>query len=168
MRLTFAVAAETALTLGLLGTDDPARAQATPPSSPTPDAMAQGRAYFMQHSFDFPTVFRAHHPGPAWVLLHASDFNLSPEQTARMEQLRGEMRSHVADDSATLKQAYARYEADSHEATPEEKTMLQDVHAVGDAQTQLAGTMSPYHLQSYALLNPSQKQIYDRLVAAGP
>ncbi len=168
MRLTFAVAVAASLTLGGLGSDHPASAQATPPSSATPDAMAQGRAYFMQHSFDFPTVFRAHHPGPAWILLHASDFNLSLEQTTRMEQLRGEMRSHVADDSAKLKQAYARYEADSHEAAPEEKTMLQDVRAVGDAQTQLAGTMIPYHLQSYALLTSSQKQTYDRLVAAGP
>ncbi len=140
-------------------------AQATPAA---PDAMAQGRAYFMQHSFDFPTVFRAHHPGPAWILQHASDFNLTPAQTTKLEQLRGEMRSHVADDSGKLKEAYAKYDSDSHEAAPEEKTLLQDVRSVGSAQTQLAGTMIPYHLQSYALLDPAQKQTYDRLVAAGP
>ena len=130
--------------------------------------MAQSRAYFMQHSFDFPTVFRTHHPGPAWVLQHASEFNLTAAQTTKMEQLRGEMRSHVAEDSAKLKEAYAHYETDSHEVSPNETTLLHDVELVGNAQTQLAGTMVPYHLQGYALLDPAQKQTYDRLVAAGP
>ena len=130
--------------------------------------MAQSRAYFMQHSFEFPTVFRAHHPGPAWILQHASDFNLTAVQTTKMEQLRAEMRSHVAEDSTKLKQAYAQYETDSHEVTPDEKTLIHDVQVVGNAQTQLAGTMIPYHLQSYTLLDPAQKKTYDHLVAVGP
>lgn len=139
--------------------------QATP-SQPSPDLAAQGRAYFMQHSFDFPTVFRSHHPGPAWILQHASDFNLTPQQTAAMERLRDGMRSSVAEDSAKLKQAYSRYETDSRATAPHEKAMLDDVHAVGDAQTQLAGAMIPYHLQAFEQLNAEQRQIYERLVAA--
>ena len=168
MKAFCAVVLSAVLTLGRVGVSNLAMAQATPAPSAAPDAMAQARAYFMQHSFDFPTVFRAHHPGPAWILQHASDFNLTPEQTTKMEQLRGEMRSHVTEGSAKLKEAYAHYEADAHEAMPEEKTMLQDVRSVGDAQIQLAGTMIPYHLQSYALLDSTQKKTYDRLVAAGP
>ncbi len=123
----------------------------------------------MQHSYDFPTVFRSHHPGPAWILQHASDFNLTPQQTAAIERLQNGMRSSVAENSAKLKQAYSHYENDSRAPLPDEKAMLDDVHAVGDAQTQLAGAMIPYHLQAYDELDAVQKKTYERLVAvAGP
>src|ERR1700686_2720491 len=124
---------------------DTATAQ-VPPASPQPamasampDAAAQGRAYFRQHSFDFPTVFRAQHPGPDWILQHASDFNLTPGQTTKLEHLRDGMRGAVVQDSAKLKQAYTQYAADARAITPEQRTMLKDVRAVGHAQTELAG-----------------------------
>jgi hypothetical protein len=135
-------------------------------ASAMPDAAAQGRAYFRQHSFDFPTVFRARHPGPDWILQHASDFNLTPGQTTKLEHLRDGMRGAVVQDSAKLKQAYTQYAADARAITPEQRTMLKDVQAVGRAQTELAGAMIPYHLQSYAVLDAAQKKTYERLVAA--
>jgi Spy/CpxP family protein refolding chaperone len=135
-------------------------------ASAMPDAAAQGRAYFRQHSFDFPTVFRAQHPGPDWILQHASDFNLTPGQTTKLEHLRDGMRGAVVQDSAKLKQAYTQYAADARAITPEQRTMLKDVQAVGRAQTELAGAMIPYHLQSYAVLDAAQKKTYERLIAA--
>jgi Spy/CpxP family protein refolding chaperone len=135
-------------------------------ASAMPDAAAQGRAYFRQHSFDFATVFRAQHPGPDWILQHASDFNLTPAQTTKLEHLRDGMRGAVAQDSAKLKQAYTQYAADARTTAPQQRTMLNDVQAVGRAQTQLAGAMIPYHLQSYAVLDAAQKKTYERLVAA--
>jgi hypothetical protein len=132
-----------------------------------PDAAAQGRAYFRQHSFDFATVFRAQHPGPAWILQHAPDFNLTQAQTTGLEHLRDGMRVAVAKDSINLKQAYTQYAADARAATPQQSIMLKDVQAVGRAQTQLAGAMIPYHLQSYTVLDAAQKNTYERLVAAG-
>lgn len=132
-------------------------------------SMAQKHAvqqYFRAHSFDFPKNFSHYHPGPYWILHHAAAFQLTPAQTREEMRLKmGMARSTVA-DNRVLQQRYAQYHRDSAAATPSERVILADIHAIGVAQTTLAGEMVPYHLKSYAALDAREQALYRKLVAA--
>ena len=122
--------------------------------------------YFRSHSFDFPSIFSAYHPGPYWILQEKDAFNLSDEQVKQQQTLKLEMAKNTIADETILKQAYKTYAADSAQLNPAIEQITADINAIGKAQTSLASEMVIYHLKSYALLNPNQKLLYVKLAAA--
>ena len=126
----------------------------------------QAQQYFRSHSFDFPKIFSAYHPGPYWILKKKSDFNLTDAQVKQEEALKLAMAKNTIEDETTLKQAYKTYAADSTQLNPSVAQITSDIEAIGKAQTSLAAEMVIYHLQGYALLDSNQQQIYKKLAAA--
>ena len=129
-------------------------------------AMSTQMAYFRAHNFDFGANFRRYHPGPAWILQHAQQFNLTASQKTGEAMLKMGMISTTMTDTQKLQEAYKRYAQDSSAADPARSTIHADINAVGKAQTTLAFEMVPYHLKGYALLTPAQQTLYHTLVAA--
>ncbi len=125
----------------------------------------QAQLYFKSHSFDFPKIFSSHHPGPYWMLKRNGDFKFTDEQLKQEEKLKLGMAKNTIEDEAVLKQAYAKYTADSAELAPSSAQIKSDIEAVGKAQTSLATEMVDYHLQGFELLTPEQRKTYHDLVA---
>ncbi|MHB1674052.1 MAG: hypothetical protein ACYCSP_07365 [Acidobacteriaceae bacterium] len=121
--------------------------------------------YFRDHSFDFPAIFSSYHPGPYWMLKKKKDFKFTGEQVKQEEDLKMGMAKSTIQDEAILKQAYETYASDSAKLNPPVEQIMSDIDAIGKAQTSLASEMVVYHLKGYALLNPAQKKVYQRLVA---
>ena len=124
----------------------------------------QAQHYFKAHSLEFPATFSAHHPGPYWLLKRKSKFNFTDAQLKQEEELKLGMAKSTVDDEAVLQQAYKAYATDSAMLNPSVEQITADIDAVGRAQTSLASEMVVYHLESYALLNPDQKRMYQALV----
>jgi len=121
--------------------------------------------YFRDHSFDFPATFSSYHPGPYWMLEKKKDFKFTDEQLKQEEDLKMGMAKNTIEDEATLLHAYARYASDSAKLNPPIEQIMTDIDAVGKAQTSLASEMVTYHLKGYAVLDPDQKKVYQRLVS---
>ena len=126
----------------------------------------QAQQYFRRHSFDFPKIFSAYHPGPYWILKKKSDFNLTDAEVKQEEVLKLAMATNTIKDETTLKQAYKTYAADSTQLNPSIAQITSDIDAIGKAETSLAEEMIIYHLQGYALLDSNQQQIYKKLTPA--
>ncbi|MBW8072852.1 MAG: hypothetical protein GJU77_04080 [Ferrovum sp.] len=124
----------------------------------------QAQAYFRSHSFDFPTIFSAHHPGPFWILKKKIEFKLTEAQLKQEEELKMGMAKNTIQDEAALKKAYETYTIDAAKENPSADQIKTDIEAVGKAQTNLASEMVDYHLKSYAVLTPEQQKIYRDLV----
>jgi len=45
-------------------------------SKMSPAQKKQEQEYFGQHSFEFSSLFKSHHPGPCWILAKADEFQL--------------------------------------------------------------------------------------------
>ncbi|MDD2877079.1 MAG: hypothetical protein PHT60_05735 [Acidiphilium sp.] len=131
--------------------------------------MAQKNAaqvYFRAHSFDFSPIFSRYHPGPYWILHHASSFNLTAAQKTKEESLKFGMAKATIKDDMALQTAYKKYQADAQKDQPSLAVINHDIDRVGRAETNLAKEMVPYHLKSYAVLNTAQKQTYKALAAS--
>jgi hypothetical protein len=124
----------------------------------------QEQQYFTEHSFEFSSLFKSHHPGPYWVLARAEQFQLSPEQHKQQEELKNGMAEGTIAGNTALKKAYEKYARDAAAAEPAEDTLNADIEAIGKAETHLTQVMIPYHLKSYAALNPTQRSRYKRLL----
>lgn len=127
---------------------------------------AAWQPYFRAHSLGFPMIFRANHPGPAWVLGHAKQLGLTPAQTKTEKKLTMEMVDASKAAVATLKAKYADYAKDAAEPNPSLQRIMADIGAVGRAQIKVGGAMIPYHLEAYAALDPDQQAMFRKLVAA--
>ncbi|MHB1677952.1 MAG: hypothetical protein ACYCSS_10520 [Sulfuriferula sp.] len=125
----------------------------------------QAQLYFKSHSFDFPKIFSAYHPGPYWILKKTHDFNLTDTQVKQEEELKIAMARSTLDDETALKQAYETYTADAAKVDPDMEEIMSDIEVIGKTQTRLASEMVNYHLKGYALLTPGQKKIYQKLVS---
>ena len=124
----------------------------------------QEQQYFTEHSFEFSSLFKSHHPGPYWILAHAKEFQLSPEQLKQQEELKNAMAESTIAGNTALKKAYEKYARDVSSSEPSVAALNSDIEAIGKAQTHLAQVMIPYHLKSYALLNPAQQSLYKKLL----
>lgn len=131
------------------------------------DNMTQAIDYFHAHSFDFPQNFRFQHPGPEWVLKHEADFKLTPKQTAELKKLSKDMFDDMKSYDVKTQEAHDKYAKDGQMKDPSETELRADIDKIGKATDELAYTMIPYHLKSYALLNSEQKKTFDELVAQG-
>jgi hypothetical protein len=90
---------------------------ATPAMTP-PAAAPAWQLYFRAHSLGFPELFRAHHPGPAWMLGHAAQLHLTASQVATEKQLMLGMVTTAKNDVGALQAAYAKYQADAATTAP--------------------------------------------------
>ncbi len=133
---------------------------------PTAAKVASWKLYFRSHSLGFPMVFRAHHPGPGWVLRRAKVLNLTPAQIKQEKMLAMGMLDATKSAVAVLQAKYAQYEKDAAQQNPSLQQITADVHAVGKAQTNVGMAMVPYHLKAYAALNPNQQAIFRTIVPA--
>lgn len=131
----------------------------------SPIQKKQEQQYFGAHSFQFPSIFKRYHPGPYWILKNNSAFHLTIMQTLREKKLKYEMAMSTITDNHALQRAYANYAKDSSAAQPSLVAIKDDISQIGKAETQLAWEMIPYHLQGYALLDPTQKSTYTQLAA---
>ncbi|HEY1857834.1 hypothetical protein [Acidocella sp.] len=139
-----------------------AAAMTTPGAAPgTPS----WQSYFRTNSLDFPAVFRARHPGPGWLLQHRAALHLTPAQISADQRLVTGMVQAARTSVTALQATYAKYQADAGVTAPALSTITADVEAVGRAETRVGLAMVPYHLKAYALLTPTQKSIYQTLVA---
>src|ERR1700761_768824 len=78
------LAALTFLVSVVSGTDGYAADMSMPA---TQAAVPSWQAYFRANSLEFPQIFRAHHPGPGWILAHKSQLHLTQSQTQGEEKL---------------------------------------------------------------------------------
>ena len=146
--------------------DDVERADSAPRlSSMSTDEKKQEQIYFAAHSFEFSSIFKSHHPGPYWILKNAKQFKLSREQIKQQEELKFGMAKSTISDNTALQSAYKKYASDASAAEPSLAVIKQDIEDIGNAQTQLALAMVPYHLKAYAELNAEQQTLYRELVA---
>lgn len=125
----------------------------------------QAQKYFRAHSFDFSNTFSRYHPGPYWILHHKDAFQLTTEQVKQEESLKMGMARSTLEGVAALKLKYDKYASDSKKLNLSIEELMSDVDAIGIAQTRLAKEMIPYHIKGYALLNPAQMKIYQKLVS---
>ncbi len=141
-----------------------ASSQATPmhPSN----RMMKSHFYFMRHSLGFVNIFFRYHPGPHWDLMHRSALDLTPVQVAEERRLAMGMMHATERGIVALKAAYRNYRQDARQPDPAIGTLIEDVKAVGRAQSYLGYEMIPYHLKGYAILNASQKIRYHKLARA--
>lgn len=153
-----------ALLVGMLGSTDAHAADMTMPAAQAP--VPSWQAYFRANSLGFPQIFRAHHPGPGWILAHKSQLHLTPSQVAAEQKLAAGMVAAAKASVTRLQAAYAKYQADAAMTAPVQATMIADVEAVGRAETRVGLAMVPYHLKAYALLAPEQKATFAELVAS--
>ena len=124
----------------------------------------QAQKYFRAHSFDFPKAFGRYHPGPYWILHHASAFHLTKKQTEQETMLKLGMAKSTIMDDIRLKNIYAHYVQDSKALNPSSSRILADISSIGKEQTILAKEMIPYHVKGYNLLNSTQRKTYQKLV----
>jgi hypothetical protein len=127
---------------------------------------ASWKPYFRAHSLEFPMMFRAHHPGPAWVLGHAKQLDLSPAQIKDEKALAMGMVAAAKSAVATLQVKYADYAKDAALPNPALEQITTDIDAVGKAQIGVGTAMIPYHLKAYAVLDARQQALFRKLVAA--
>ena len=153
------------VTMLLLGTSSAYAMSLDQLAQMSPSQKEQAQQYFRTHSLGFSSIFTRYHPGPYWILKNKSAFHLTPMQIRREEQLKDEMAMRTIADDRALQHAYAKYAKDASAAYPALATIKEDISLVGKAETRLAGEMIPYHLQSYALLDPAQKVTYTQLAA---
>ena len=144
----------------------PAFAASDVPASDMKDT-PQAMDYFHAHSFDFPQNFRFAHPGPEWFIQHASDFNFTDKQSEEMKKMAKEMVDDTKKYDVESIKAHEKYEKDGNEKTVSESQLKSDIDKIGKAEVNLAFTMIPYHLKSYALLTSAQKKTFDDLIAKG-
>lgn len=141
-------------------------AYATTMAQSGPAMGASWKPYFRAHSLGFPMMFRAHHPGPAWVLGHAKQLELTPAQIKEEKALTMGMVGAAQSTVTTLKAKYAQYQKDAAQLDPDLHKISADIEAVGKAQTNVGMAMVPYHLKAYAALNAKQQAIFRKLVPA--
>lgn len=127
---------------------------------------ASWKPYFRAHSLDFPMIFRAHHPGPAWVLGHAKELGLTPAQQKTEKELTIHMVGAAKSAVATLKAKYADYAKDAAQPNPSSQQITADIKSVGKAQIGVGTAMIPYHLKAYAALDPHQRAIFRKMIPA--
>jgi len=120
--------------------------------------------YFRDHAFSFSRHYGLYHPGPYWILHHKDAFHLSTVQFLRETELKFGMARATIRDNKRLKTAYQVYATDSAVLHPDLARIRSDIEVVGRAQTALAWEMVPYHQKGYALLTPTQRDTYQRLV----
>ena len=126
---------------------------------------ASWKPYFRAHSLGFP-IFRAHHPGPAWVLGHSKELALTPAQKKTEKELTMNMVGASKSAVATLKAKYADYMKDAAQPNPSLQQITADIDSVGKAQVDVGKAMIPYHLEAYAALDPHQQAIFRKMVSA--
>lgn len=131
-----------------------------------PATAASWKPYFRAHSLGFPMIFRAHHPGPAWVLGHAKELELTPAQKKIEKKLTMGMVGASKSAVATLKAKYADYAKDAAQLNPSLKRITADIEAVGKAQIGVGTAMIPYHLKAYATLDAKQRAMFRKMVPA--
>lgn len=129
-----------------------------------PAMSASWKPYFRAHSLDFAMIFRAHHPGPAWVLGHAKELGLTPAQTKTEKELTMEMVGAAKSAVATLKRKYADYAKDAARPNPSLQRIRADIGSVGKAQIGVGTAMIPYHLKAYAVLDAKQQAMFRKMV----
>ena len=127
------------------------------------NTMAKIHMYFPRHSLGFPEYFYQFHPGPHWDLVNASALHLTAAQIKQEKMLEMGMMQDTQRGVMALKNAYRKYGEDAKLPNPSIRALIQDVQAVGHAQTYLGYEMIPYHLKGYRLLDPAQQVIYHRL-----
>ena len=127
---------------------------------------ASWKPYFRAHSLDFPMIFRAHHPGPAWVLGHAKELGLTPAQTKTEKELTMDMVGAAKSAVATLRAKYAAYAKDAAQPNPSSQRITADIKSVGKAQIGVGTAMIPYHLKAYAALDTKQQAMFRKMVPA--
>ncbi len=124
------------------------------------------RPYFRTHSLDFPMIFGAHHPGPAWVLGHAKELGLTPAQQKTEKKLAMDMVGAAKSAVATLKAKYADYAKDAAQSNPSSQRITADIESVGKAQIGVGTAMIPYHLEAYAALDRHQRAMFRKMIPA--
>ena len=124
-----------------------------------------GEQYFAHYSLNFKPYFYQYHPGPHWDLVNAKKLHLSPAQIKTEKHLVEGMKSDTMRGVRELKAAYRQYKHDASQASPKIKidVIINDVKAVGRAQTFLGYEMVPYHVKGYRILDHSQRLTYKRL-----
>jgi Spy/CpxP family protein refolding chaperone len=156
----FALVAASIATFGSMN------AEAATMTMPAANAGASSwRTYFRANSLEFPQIFRAHHPGPGWILGHREQLHLTPSQVVAEQKLAAGMVAAAQASVTRLQAAYGKYQAEAALASPSQAPIIADIKAVGLAQTQVGLAMVPYHFKAYALLTPEQKGTFRELVA---
>lgn len=140
-------------------------ASSTQLSKMSAEQKKQEQQYFASHSFEFSSIFKRYHPGPYWILEKAKQFQLTREQIKAQEDLKFAMAKNTIAGNAALQEAYTKYATDAMVTEPSLTVIQRDIEVIGNAQTQLARVMVPYHLQAYSALTPAQQTLYRKLVA---
>ncbi len=123
------------------------------------------KKFFMLHSLDFAFNFYIFHPGPYWVFQNAKALKLTPAQALKEKILTKEMMNDTKAGIKVLKKAIIEYRTYAMHKNPDIKKLINDVKAVGKAETYLAYEMIPFHINGYRVLNTSQRAIYVKLAA---
>ena len=129
--------------------------------------MTKALDYFHAHSFDFPQNFRFQHPGPEWFLQHEQDFKYTDKQSAELKKMSRAMFDDMKKYDMETMKAHKKYADDAAAKMPSERELKRDIQKIGVAESDLAYTMIPFHLKSYAMLTPDQKKTFDDLIAKG-
>lgn len=125
--------------------------------------MRNMKKFFMMHSLDFAFNFYIFHPGPYWVFKNAKALKLTPAQALKEKILTKEMMNDTKSGIIVLKRAIIKYRTDAMHKNPGIKKLINDVKAVGKAETYLAYEMIPFHINGYRVLNASQRVMYVKL-----
>lgn len=131
-----------------------------PPSANSKTQKMERIKYFINHSFDFTSIFNRYHQSPGWFLRHRKELKLTNRQIVEETRLKRGMQRSTAHDVAKLKAAYRTYALDGAKANPPISLIKKDIELVGHRETILALEMVPYHLTGYKILDSSQRKIY--------
>ncbi|MCY0881869.1 MAG: hypothetical protein OWS74_07720 [Firmicutes bacterium] len=132
--------------------------------SATPQQLS---AAFNRHSFGYTSYYEDEgHPGPNFLLQHASALHLNSEQKLALTVNSKMMRYTVQKALTALQQVDQHYRQNSLQHPVNEEQILHDIQNAGKTTAVIAQAKIPYAIESDALLSPAQQSAAQSLLPA--